>query len=74
MAGQIAHKGEKAPLQAGQRWPVERTNAWHNAFGLLQRCYERREEVIDVASRVRNGPTCGRVRAPPVDLWHTGRA
>ena len=47
MAGQIAHKGEKAPLQAGQRWPVERTNAWHNAFGRLQRCYERREEVID---------------------------
>ncbi len=47
MAGQIAHKGEKAPIQAGQRWPIERTNAWHNAFGRLQRCYERREEVID---------------------------
>jgi transposase len=47
MAGRIAHKGEKAPLQAGQRWPVERTNAWHNAFNRLQRCYERREEVID---------------------------
>ena len=47
MAGQIAHKGEKAPLQAGQRWPVERANAWHNAFSRLQRCYERREEVID---------------------------
>jgi transposase len=47
MTGRIAHKGEKAPLQAGQRWPVERTNSWHNAFGRLQRCYERREEVID---------------------------
>ena len=47
MTGQIAHKGEKAPIQAGQRWPVERTNAWHNAFNRLQRCYERREEVID---------------------------
>ena len=47
MAGQIAHKGEKAPLQAGRRWPVERTNAWHNAYTRLQRCYERREEVID---------------------------
>jgi hypothetical protein len=22
MTGQIAHKGEKAPIQAGQRWPV----------------------------------------------------
>jgi hypothetical protein len=32
MTGQIAHKGEKAPIQASQRWPVERTNAWHNAF------------------------------------------
>jgi transposase len=47
MTGQIAHKGDKAPLQAGQRWHVERTNAWHNAFNRLQRCYERREEVID---------------------------
>lgn len=47
LTGQIAHKGEKAPIQAGQRWPVERTNAWHNAFNRLQRCYERRETVID---------------------------
>jgi transposase len=47
MTGQIAHKGQKAPIQAGQRWPVERTNAWHNAFNRLQRCHERREDVID---------------------------
>jgi transposase len=47
MTGQITYKGEKAPIQAGQRWPVGRTNAWHNAFNRLQRCYERREEVID---------------------------
>jgi transposase len=47
MTGDIAHKGGKAPVQAGQRWHVERTNAWHNAFNRLQRCYERREEVID---------------------------
>lgn len=26
---------------------MERTNAWHNAFNRLQRCYERRETVID---------------------------
>src|SRR5215470_436242 len=25
-----------APLQVGQRWHVERTNAWHNAFNRLQ--------------------------------------
>jgi hypothetical protein len=46
MAGQIAHKG-KEPIQAGQRWPVQHTYARHNAFSRLQRCYERREEVID---------------------------
>jgi transposase len=47
LSGQIAHKGEKAPIQASQRWHVERTNAWHNAFNRLQRCYERRERVIN---------------------------
>ena len=47
MKGEIAHKGDKAPIQAGQRWHVERTNAWHNAFSRLQRCYQRRETVID---------------------------
>jgi transposase len=45
--GEIAHKGDKAPIQAGQRWHVERTNAWHNAFNRLQRCYERRQAVIE---------------------------
>ena len=47
MTGQIPRKGGKAPIQAGQRWHVERTNAWYNAFSRLQRCYERRENVID---------------------------
>jgi transposase len=45
--GEIAHKGDKAPIQASQRWHIERTNAWHNAFNRLQRCYERREVVVD---------------------------
>jgi IS5 family transposase len=31
ITGEIAHKGDKAPIQAGQRWHVERTNAWHNS-------------------------------------------
>jgi transposase len=44
---QIAHKGEKAPVQASQRWHIERTHAWQNAFGRLARCYERRERVIE---------------------------
>lgn len=49
MTGEIAHKGDKAPIQAGQRWHVERTNAWHNSFNRLQRCYERNEDVIDAS-------------------------
>ena len=28
-------------------WHVERTNAWHNAFNRLQRCYGRNEDVIN---------------------------
>ena len=47
MNGEIAHKGDKAPIQAGQRWHVERTNSWHNANNRLQRCYERDPGVID---------------------------
>ena len=47
MNGEIAHKGDKAPIQAGRRWHVERTNAWHNGFNRLQRCYERDQQVID---------------------------
>lgn len=45
--GRIAHKGEKAPIQASQRWHVERTHAWQNVFCRLVRCYERRTTVID---------------------------
>jgi transposase len=45
--GHIAHKGEKAPIQASQRWHVERTHAWQNAFHRLARCYERRAPVVN---------------------------
>ncbi|MGW3827422.1 IS5 family transposase [Streptomyces sp. NPDC005071] len=47
LSGRIAHKGEKAPIQASRRWHVERTHAWQNAFHRLARCYERRVTVID---------------------------
>ncbi|MER8091688.1 IS5 family transposase [Streptomyces sp. NPDC087532] len=47
LQGRIAHKGIKAPLQATQRWHVERTHAWQNAFHRLARCYERRTNVIE---------------------------
>jgi len=45
--GIIAHKGEAAPLQVGGRWPVERTNAWHNHYRKLLVCTERRRRVVD---------------------------
>jgi transposase len=36
------------PLQAGARWVIERTNAWHNrGFKKLAICTERRSSVID---------------------------
>lgn len=45
---QIAKKGQhSAPLQAGQRWMVERTNSWHNAHKKLVWCTEREGRVID---------------------------
>ncbi|MCW2862165.1 MAG: family transposase [Actinoallomurus sp.] len=47
LRGRIAHKGEKAPIQASHRWHVERTHAWQNAFHRLARCFERRATVID---------------------------
>ncbi|MFC4465260.1 IS5 family transposase [Streptomyces xiangluensis] len=47
LRGRIAHKGEKAPIQAGKRWHVERTHAWQNAFHRLARCFERRATMID---------------------------
>jgi transposase len=45
--GQIAHRGEPAPIQVGRRWVVERTNAWLNDFGKLRRCTERRQACVD---------------------------
>ncbi|WP_432922452.1 IS5 family transposase [Microbispora sp. CA-135349] len=45
--GRIAYKGEKAPIQANQRWHVERTHAWQNAFHRLARCYEPRAPVVN---------------------------
>jgi transposase len=47
LRGRIAHKGEKAPIQATRRWHIERTHAWQNAFHRLARCYERRTAVIE---------------------------
>jgi transposase len=45
--GRIAERGKPAPIQASQRWPVERTNAWGNQFKKLLWNSERRQPVID---------------------------
>ncbi len=47
LTGEIARKGEPAPLQVGQRWVVERTHAWMNGYGKLRRCTERVGRVVD---------------------------
>jgi len=47
LVGVIAKKGVPAPLAAGLRWVVERTNSWHNAHKKLVWCTEREDRVID---------------------------
>ena len=47
LRGQIAHRGEPAPIQVGRRWVVERTHSWLNDFGKLRRCTERRRDCVD---------------------------
>jgi hypothetical protein len=41
LAAVVAAKGVKAPIQAGRRWPVERTNSWMNDFGEVRRSFQR---------------------------------
>lgn len=45
-AGQIARKGTPAPLQAGRRWPVERTHSWMNGYGKLRRMTDRDATIV----------------------------
>ena len=47
LIGVICEKGKPAPLSAGSRWVVERTNSWQNAHKKLVWCTERRGRVID---------------------------
>jgi transposase len=47
LQGQIAHKGTPAPIQATNRWPVERTFAWGNQFGKLRWCTEHTRLVVE---------------------------
>jgi transposase len=47
LTGAIARKGLPAPVQAGARWVVERTQAWMHGFGTLRRCTERAAVAVD---------------------------
>lgn len=47
LEGVICQKGKLAPLQATNRWVVERTNSWQNAHKKLVWCTEREGRVID---------------------------
>jgi Transposase DDE domain len=43
---QIARKGTPAPIQAGRRWPVERTHSWMNGYGKLRRMTDRDPAIV----------------------------
>jgi hypothetical protein len=43
----IAVKGQPAPIQAGHRWPVERTHSWMNGYGKLRRCTDKRKVIVE---------------------------
>ena len=62
MLGQIATRGLPAPIQASQRWPVERTHAWGNQYGKLRWCTERRRVVVAFWLALANAAiVCGRL-------------
>lgn len=43
----IAVKGTPAPIQAGKRWPVERTHSWMNSYGKLRRFTDKRKIIVE---------------------------
>jgi hypothetical protein len=65
MAGD-ATRGKPAPLQAGRRWPIERTHAWGNQYGKLPWCTERRRLVVEFWLAMAGAAiVCGRLSAAP---------
>jgi Transposase DDE domain len=44
---QIARPGIPAPIQAGRRWPVERTHSWMNGYGKLRRMTDRNAKIVE---------------------------
>jgi hypothetical protein len=47
MTGEIATRGQPAPIQADRRWVIERTHGWGNQHGKLRWCTERRRVVVE---------------------------
>src|SRR3954470_2261637 len=45
--GEIAVKRVPAPIQAGRRWPVERTHSWMNGHGKLRRFTDKRKVIVE---------------------------
>jgi hypothetical protein len=45
-AAQVARLGIPAPIQATQRWPIERTNPWMNGYGKLRRMTDRNPAIV----------------------------
>ena len=43
----IARKGVPAPVQAGGRWVIERTNSWMNGYGKLRRMTDRNGTIVN---------------------------
>jgi len=46
MRGCISRRGTTTSVRSSNRWVVERTNSWHNAFKKLAWCTERRTAVV----------------------------
>jgi hypothetical protein len=46
LVGDLAPRGNPAPVAASDRWPIERTHAWMNAHKKLVWCTERRDRVV----------------------------
>jgi IS5 family transposase len=62
MVGEIATWGVPALIQAGRRWPVERTHAWGNQDGKLRWRTERRRLVVAFWLALVNAAlVCGRL-------------
>lgn len=60
LTGEIARKGIPAPIQAGKRWVVERTQSRMNGCGKLRRCTERAGVAIDFCLFLAAAPVIAR--------------